>query len=96
MTREEAIAMVRKYGAAAGDHCRAGMAEHGVDLVEALISEPIVEYAIAYSGGSMLVRPNDIEDIWPIVEWVEAYQRHGGKVYRRRVIVVSDWELVPK
>lgn len=60
--------------------------------------EPIVEHAIMMSGGGMQVRNGDpeIEDIFPLAKWIPAQQRFGGKVYRRTVIVVEDWEEVPR
>jgi hypothetical protein len=58
----------------------------------------ITEHAQLYSGGSMLVRPNDpeLDALWPIENWIEVQSRSGGWVFRRRIIVVSDWEEVSK
>lgn len=36
----------------------------------------------------------EIERIYPLAEWI-VHTQLGGKVYRRRVIVVDDWEEVP-
>lgn len=37
-----------------------------------------------------------IEEIYPLAQKIEHGQRSGGKVYRRRVIVVEDWaEVAP-
>jgi hypothetical protein len=60
--------------------------------------EPIVEHAILMSGGSMQVRCDDpeIERIYPLDRWITAQQRFGGKVYRRVVVVVEDWQEVPR
>lgn len=57
----------------------------------------LAEYAVMMSGGGMHVRNDDpeVERIYPVAEWIPHQQRHGGKVYRRRVIVVEDWEEVP-
>jgi len=99
MTRDEAIELVRKYGAAAEEHDRGAMAEYGITLIEALTSAPpTVELGQLYSGGSMLVRPDwtDLEEHYPTKEWIEHRQRVGGKVYRRTIIVVEDWKLVRK
>ena len=54
----------------------------------------ITEYATMMSGGGMHVRWDDpeVERIYPLAEWIPL----GGKVYRRRVIVVEDWEEVPQ
>lgn len=59
---------------------------------------PIVtEHAILMSGGSMQVFNNDpeIEDIH-LAARIRSHQRFGGKVYRRRVIVVDEWEEVAR
>ncbi len=57
----------------------------------------VTEYATGMSGGSMNIRPDDpdIEHAYPLTAWIEHRQRDGGKVYRRQVIVVEDWEEVP-
>lgn len=56
------------------------------------------EYAQRYAGGSMLVRnPHpDIERIFPVAEWIRAEQQLGGKIYRRRIVVLEDWTEVTK
>jgi hypothetical protein len=58
--------------------------------------EPIVEHAIQMSGGGMHIRYDDpeIERIFPLADWIRSNQRFGGKVYRRRVVVVEDWTEV--
>ncbi len=59
--------------------------------------EPVVEHAILMSDGSMQVRASDprFEQIYPLTDWIQGNQRFGGKVYRRRVLVVEDWHEVP-
>lgn len=56
----------------------------------------LTEYAIRMSGGGMHVRnpAPEIVRVYPLAEWIEGETRLGGHVYRRRVIVVSDWEEV--
>ncbi|MEU0465039.1 hypothetical protein ABZ215_13630 [Amycolatopsis sp. NPDC006131] len=56
----------------------------------------VTEHAIMMSGGGMHVRnPGpDTERIYPLKTWIEHQQRDGGKVYRRRVIVIEDWTEV--
>lgn len=56
------------------------------------------EYGQLYSDGSMLLwsQSDDVLKVYPLDEQIEHAQRRGGKVYRRRVIVVGDWEEVPK
>lgn len=58
----------------------------------------ITEHAILMSGGSMQVFDNDAEDedTYPLADRIRFRQRFGGKVYRRRVIVVDEWEEVAR
>lgn len=57
-----------------------------------------VEHAEGYRSGSMLVRPDDAhtERVWPLTEWIPDKQEHGGRVYRRTIVVVEDWREVPR
>lgn len=45
----------------------------------------------------MAVRPNDpeVEQVYPLTEWITHKQRDGGRVYQRRIIIVEDWIEVP-
>jgi hypothetical protein len=58
----------------------------------------VVEHAIQMSGGSMQVHNAnpDIDRIFPLADWIKANQRGGGRVWRRVVVVVEDWEEVPR
>ncbi|WP_410570335.1 hypothetical protein [Amycolatopsis sp. cmx-4-61] len=58
----------------------------------------ITEHAKLMSGGSMNVFPDDpeTEADYPMDKRIRAHQRFGGKVYWRRIIVVDDWEEVPR
>ena len=60
------------------------------------MNEPVVEHAQLMSGGGMCVRnPHpDIDRIFPLAEWIDHHTRHGGKVYRRTVVVIEDWTEV--
>lgn len=64
-----------------------------------LTSEPREEHGQLYGGASVLVWPPDptgeLERVAPLEQRIEAGQRFGGKVLRRRVLVVEDWALVP-
>ena len=62
-----------------------------------LAGEPVTEHAQLMSGGGYHVRNSEpyIEEVYPLEQWIKAGQRFGGHVYRRRVIVVEDWEEVP-
>ncbi len=55
-----------------------------------------VEHAQLFAGGSMLVRnPHpDVERIYPVADWIRHEQGHGGKIYRRRIVVIEDWTEV--
>ena len=57
----------------------------------------ITEHGQLYSGGGYLTRnpAPEIERIFPLADWIRAGQDNGGKVWRRRIIVVDDWEEVP-
>lgn len=46
----------------------------------------------------MQVRSNnpETERVYPLTEWITHNQRDGGRVYRRRIIVVEDWIEVPR
>jgi len=58
--------------------------------------KPVEEYAQLYAGGSMLIRNNapDVERVYPLKTWVEHATRAGGRVFRRVVIVLEDWQEV--
>lgn len=55
-----------------------------------------IEHAQLCAGDSMLVRsPHpEIERVAPLVERIRAKQRLGGKIYRRRIVVLEDWTEV--
>ena len=46
------------------------------------------------SGGGFQIRSDSpaVERIYPVAEWVNGEIRTGGHVFRRRVVVVEDWE----
>ena len=56
------------------------------------------EYGVLMSGGGYSTRWDDpeMDRIYPLGQWIEHNRRHGGHVYRRRVIVVEDWKEVRK
>lgn len=59
----------------------------------------VEEHGQLYGGASVLVWPQDpdgeLERVAPLAQRIEAGQRFGGKVLRRRVLVLEDWALVP-
>lgn len=58
----------------------------------------VVEHAVRMSGGGMTIRnPHpDTERIYPLGQWITHQQRDGCKVYRRRILVLDDWQEVPR
>ncbi len=60
--------------------------------------DSVVEHGQLYASGAVLVRDNSpaVERVYPLTEWIEHNQRHGGVVLRRRVIVVERWHEVPR
>lgn len=57
---------------------------------------PVVEHALGYKSGDMQVRWSGADRIYPLADWIPAQQEHGGKVYRRTVVVVDGWTEVPR
>lgn len=55
------------------------------------------EHGILMPSGGVHVRNGDaeFEEIYPLDRWIVNQQRFGGKVLRRRIIVVEDWTEVP-
>jgi len=72
-----------------------------LDAAEAIVmgeAGPVItEHAHQMSGGGYHVWNTEpyIEEIYPLEQRIKAGQRHGGKVYRRQVIVVEDWTEIP-
>jgi hypothetical protein len=58
--------------------------------------EPVTEYGIAYScGGYLTIKDSpELEAVWPLADRISAQLRTGGHVYRRRLILVDDWEEI--
>jgi len=47
------------------------------------------------SGGYQIFSDSpEIENIFPMAGRIEAGKRFGGHVYRRRIVVLDDWEEV--
>lgn len=74
----------------------AGATDEQLAEVARVDGQDITEHAQRDAGGSMLVRnPHpDIERIWPVADWIRDQQRMGGKIYRRRIVVLKDWTEV--
>ena len=58
--------------------------------------ESVEEYGHLMSGGGVHVWPDDPEilDIYPLDKRIEHGKRHGGRVLRRRIVVLDDWEEI--
>jgi hypothetical protein len=90
--------------AAIRDQFRSDLDRPGAPEADALAraaleaAEPVTEHAHQMSGGGYHVWNTEpyIEKVYPLAQRIEHGQRFGGKVYRRRVIVVEDWaEVAP-
>jgi hypothetical protein len=59
---------------------------------------PVMEYGeMLTSGGFQTWNTEpDILAIYPLAERIKNARRFNGKVYRRRIIVVDDWEEVKR
>lgn len=60
------------------------------------MAEEVEEYGSLMSGGGVHVwnLSPEVLKIYPLADRIEDGQRHGESVMRRRVIVVTDWEVV--
>lgn len=60
--------------------------------------EEVTEYGQLMSGGGYSIRWDDpeMEEIYPVAKWIEHNRRHGGRVFRRKIIIVEDWIEVKK
>ena len=56
--------------------------------------ETTVEHGQLMSGGGFHVRNPEEEAVYPLALWIKHGQRHGGKIYTRKIIVLEDWEEV--
>lgn len=64
-----------------------------------VMAEGVHEHGLEYPGGAVLVWPNDDpQNPWlriiPLEERVRDARENGGKVLRRKVIVIQEWEEV--
>lgn len=58
----------------------------------------VTEHAVRLTDGSYTVRngADYAEEIYPLARWIEGQQRHGGRVYQRKIIVIEEWRAVPR
>jgi hypothetical protein len=59
---------------------------------------PLTEHALLMAGGGMHVRkPHPVlDEMYPLADWIKQEQGNGARVYRRRVLVVEDWQEVSR
>jgi hypothetical protein len=91
---EQAVQHIRRQEVAMPKSDEEYAAAFGLRPADVFSSAAVVEYARRYKGGSLLVRaehPPEIGKGLPLDEWIEVERRMGGRIYRRRVIVVEDW-----
>lgn len=62
------------------------------------VAEPVTEHAERYTSGAMLVRnsASEVERVYPLEQWIPDQQAHGGRIFKRRVIVVEGWTEIPR
>lgn len=51
-----------------------------------------VEYGQEYSGNAVLLL--DDNEFYPIEKRIEHAHKFGGRIYKRHILVISDWEEV--
>jgi hypothetical protein len=69
------------------------------EMVRAAIeAEAVLEYGQRYSSGGYLTfnQHPEILRIFPLAEQIAAGQMGGGKVGRRRILVLDDWKCLRK
>lgn len=90
---------IGKLGAKNKAHAIALAYQHGILSAEVREEDELrltTEYGQLFRGGSVLVRPNDpeIEKIYPLKNFIRAHSQNGGKVLKRSIIPMTDWEVV--
>jgi hypothetical protein len=65
-------------------------------VVDAALGVVVAEYGVRMTGGEhrTLTTTPRLEGIYPLADRIKAERRDHGKVYRRRIVVVDDWEEV--
>lgn len=58
-----------------------------------VVTGVVTEYGHLHGSGYLLRGP-EAERFYPLAEWIEDKRDNGGRVFRRRVIVVEDWTEV--
>lgn len=58
------------------------------------MDEVVTEYAQQMGSGEYRVRWPGADKVYPLAEWIADRREDGGKVYRRCIIVVEDWQEV--
>jgi hypothetical protein len=87
----------RHAGDATVIHALALVLQRHEEAVRKLITATAaVEYGTAYRSGGYLTWPPIAFKVASLAERIELGQQHGGKVGRRRIIVLDDWKNLRK
>lgn len=64
--------------------------------VETHTGTPVVEYAMRMVGGGVQTFPDsdEVEEVYPLGKRLFHHMQYGGKVYRRRYLLIEDWSEV--
>lgn len=63
-------------------------------LIVPLTGDPVIEHATRMGSGTMQVRPNDIDRVVPLADWMEVCRSSSAVVFRRQIVVLDDWTEV--
>jgi hypothetical protein len=61
-----------------------------------VVTGVVTEHGTQFKGGDHVVWSTepDVEEVYPLAKRIANQVRNGGKVYRRRIIVVDHWAEV--
>lgn len=65
--------------------------------VETHTGTPVVEYGLAMAGRGtkqVFYTDEELERIYPLAKQIRHTRTYGGKVFRRRIMVLEEWALV--
>lgn len=64
--------------------------------VETHTGTPVVEYAMRMVGGGVqtFLDSNEVEEVYPLGKRLFHHMKYGGKVLRRRYLLIEDWTEV--
>lgn len=72
-----------------------------VEIVETILVVAAVaetEYGAEMTNGGMQTRPTDkfVQRLYPLSKWIEDKQERGGRVHKRKIIILESWKLLKK